>query len=679
MYYSAIGTLALLILLIENQDVLLNRRGDFSRPAWKVYRGFLAAVLVYYITDIIWGLLEAEKLAVALFADTSVYFFAMAAGVLFWTWYTVVYLDDRSARFGRLPGQILLWFGRGFAVVAVLMVIINLFTPVLFTVDEACVYTALDARYVLLIGQIVMLVALSVYSFTYMARRRGSGKRNRCLTLGLFGLIKAIFLTAQLWFPYLPLYACGYMLGTCLLRAFVIGEEKEEYRLRAEEGERVVELKQSISALLDNMPALSFYKDAETGVYLACNQAFAEYAHKADPDGVIGRTDAELFDAETAKHFAEDDRIALSMDRPYIFFEDVPDAAGNQRQFQTTKLQFTDASGRRCLLGMGQDVTSQEKIRHAEERMREQRDAISRLNALTGDFLCIYVVDPDTEQYREFTATEGFNTYALPKEGMEFFNATRAMSRGTVYPEDLDRFLALFTKQAVMSEVEQNGIFSITYRLVVEGNPTYVRLKAAMVEEMEGKRLIVGINDIDSHVRQEAEYEQRLAQAQTQASVDALTGVKNRHAFLDAEEKLDHRILEGEKPEFAVTILDVNDLKKVNDTSGHQAGDQYLRDACRLICHTFKHSPVYRIGGDEFAVISQGHDYEHIEELTGQIAAHNEDALREGGIVIACGTAKCEGDSCVTPVFDRADTRMYENKNFLKQKEKSAGTKAAED
>ena len=69
MYYSAIGTLALLILLIENQDVLLNRRGDFSRPAWKVYRGFLAAVLVYYITDIIWGLLEAEKLAAARVRD----------------------------------------------------------------------------------------------------------------------------------------------------------------------------------------------------------------------------------------------------------------------------------------------------------------------------------------------------------------------------------------------------------------------------------------------------------------------------------------------------------------------------------------------------------------------------------------------------------------------------------
>ena len=59
-------------------------------------------------------------------------------------------------------------------------------------------------------------------------------------------------------------------------------------------------------------------------------------------------------------------------------------------------------------------------------------------------------------------------------------------------------------------------------------------------------------------------------------------------------------------PGFAITILDVNDLKKVNDNEGHKAGDQFIRDACRIICTTFKRSPVFRVGGDEFAVLSQG-------------------------------------------------------------------------
>ena len=117
---------------------------------------------------------------------------------------------------------------------------------------------------------------------------------------------------------------------------------------------------------------------------------------------------------------------------------------------------------------------------------------------------------------------------------------------------------------------------------------------------------------------------------------------------------------------FRKGVFDVNDLKKVNDTAGHQAGDQYLRDACKVICDIFKHSPVFRVGGDEFAVIAQGNDYDHMEELLGLMTAHNEEARRDGGIVIACGMSKFENNECVATVFERADHKMYENKTRLK-------------
>ena len=103
---------------------------------------------------------------------------------------------------------------------------------------------------------------------------------------------------------------------------------------------------QSVNALLNNMPAMSFSKDAETGVYLACNQAFADYAHLKSPEDAIGLTDVQIFTPETAAHFVEDDKKALGMDEPYVFFEDVLDGAGQRKQFQTTKLKFTDSAGR---------------------------------------------------------------------------------------------------------------------------------------------------------------------------------------------------------------------------------------------------------------------------------------------------------------------------------------------
>ena len=663
LYYSAIGVLALLILLIENRDILFRLYDGFNTKAWKVYRKFLLTVLVYYITDIIWGILEANKLSVLLFADTTMYFFAMAAGVLLWTQYIVTYLEEKN-----LFGQILLHSGRILAALVSVFVTINIFTSIFFTVTGNCEYHALGARYIVLIAQILLLILISVYAFSSIARRRvDTAKVRKYRTLGMFGFIMAVFLTAQLWFPYYPLYAIAYMLGTCLLRAFVVGDEKEEYRSRVEEATRITELKQSITSLMDNMPALSFSKDAETGVYLACNQAFAEYAHKPNPEGVVGLTDAEIFDEATAKHFAEDDRIALELDRPHIFFEDVPDAAGIQRQFQTTKLKFIDTAGRMCILGMCQDVTGIERIRRAEERMEEQQVAFGRISALSGDYISVHVVDPESEHYSIYSATAGFRSFGLPKEGTDFFNTTREMSRSLVHPEDLEFFLHSFTRENVLAEIERNGIFALTYRLLIYEKPVYIRLKCAMVDEKEGRRLIVGINDVDTQVRQEQEYAKQLAQAQNQAMIDALTGIRNKYAYLNAEEKIDKLIETKTQPEFAVVILDVNDLKTINDTSGHQAGDQYLRDACRLVCQTFKHSPVFRIGGDEFAVISQGQDYEHIEELTAIIAAHNEQALREGGIVIACGMARYDDDTSVASVFRRADTVMYEDKNRLKE------------
>ena len=109
---------------------------------------------------------------------------------------------------------------------------------------------------------------------------------------------------------------------------------------------------------------------------------------------------------------------------------------------------------------------------------------------------------------------------------------------------------------------------------------------------------------------------------------------------MEAEIRLDRLIGEHRQPEFAIVIMDVNDLKKVNDSAGHQAGDQYLIDACGIICRIFKQSPVFRVGGDEFAVIAQGHDFDHIGELIDRMSEHNRDASRSGGIVIACGMAK---------------------------------------
>ena len=305
--------------------------------------------------------------------------------------------------------------------------------------------------------------------------------------------------------------------------------------------------------------------------------------------------------------------------------------------------------------------------RQAAERMEEERIVYARLHAITGNFLVVYVVDPETGHYREFSATDEYTAaMGLPKEGDDFFGTIRKTAAQFNHPEDVNLFLAAFNEENMLTEIKSNGIFTLGFRLMIGGRPRYVQMKSAIVEEKEGPRLIIGLNDIDVQVRQEERVKKRLVQAQSQANIDALTGVKNKHAYLEAEKRLDRQIAEHCNPPFAIVMMDMNDLKKINDTAGHQAGDQYIREACKIICDTFKHSPVFRIGGDEFTAIAQGSDYIHIENRLKEMDDHNTKALQTGGLVIACGMAKFENDTCAGAVFQRADQNMYENKNKLK-------------
>ncbi|MBE6997339.1 MAG: amino acid permease, partial [Ruminococcaceae bacterium] len=161
---------------------------------------------------------------------------------------------------------------------------------------------------------------------------------------------------------------------------------------------------------------------------------------------------------------------------------------------------------------------------------------------------------------------------------------------------------------------------------------------------------------------------QQLSAAERSATTDQLTGVKNRLSYAQFEEALNDRIESGGVSAFAVVVCDVNGLKHVNDNQGHSAGDTCIRNACALICKVFKRSPVFRIGGDEFAVLLEGDDYDNRATLLEQIAAQAHQNMTTAGATLSAGMSEYipGQDDCVHPVFTRADRQMYRNKNAFK-------------
>ncbi len=164
--------------------------------------------------------------------------------------------------------------------------------------------------------------------------------------------------------------------------------------------------------------------------------------------------------------------------------------------------------------------------------------------------------------------------------------------------------------------------------------------------------------------REESEVMKELAQK------DALTGVRNKVAYNKEIKEVEEAFSNGTLDLYGIAMVDLNYLKVINDTYGHEKGDIAIRKICEIICKVFSHSPVFRIGGDEFTVILKGQDLQNIDDLLKEfretVAGYRNNASLEPWekVSAAIGYAVFEkqSDSSSADVFKRADAKMYEDK-----------------
>lgn len=139
------------------------------------------------------------------------------------------------------------------------------------------------------------------------------------------------------------------------------------------------------------------------------------------------------------------------------------------------------------------NVDTQMRQKKAFERMKQERIAYSRITALSEGFICLYTVDPETDDFIEYSAIKEYHTLNLHTEGSDFFAAARRVATGNAVPEDVEHIKSELTKEKVMSQVKENGIYRIFYRIIFDGRVIPVCLKAALVEEDDGPQLLVGM------------------------------------------------------------------------------------------------------------------------------------------------------------------------------------------
>ena len=183
--------------------------------------------------------------------------------------------------------------------------------------------------------------------------------------------------------------------------------------------------------------------------------------------------------------------------------------------------------------------------------------------------------------------------------------------------------------------------------------------------------------DMNSNIKEVIDAKVALKASQELASKDALTGVRNKTAY-DYEVKRLEAEMEAGDCEFGLAMVDLNFLKKINDTYGHEKGNVSIKCLCSLVCEIFEHSPVFRVGGDEFVVVLRNGDYKNADRLIRKFNDRLEQIESDNilqpweKISAAIGYHKYNKnvDRNVEVVFKKADDAMYKRKALMKAERK---------
>ena len=287
---------------------------------------------------------------------------------------------------------------------------------------------------------------------------------------------------------------------------------------------------------------------------------------------------------------------------------------------------------------------------------------------LADHYDLIYYIDCETYNYAELATKKKSGELKVQGEGDDFFLASRINADRLIYPEDRDRIKLFLDRDNLISRLENRRQLTEDYRMIIEGGELqYTRM--TVTYSSDHSHFIICVENRDEDVRREKEHLAELTLANEIARRDELTHTKNKTAYREMEAELQKNIDEGCEP-FGIVVCDINGLKTINDTEGHKAGDDYIRNSCLLICRTFSHSPVFRIGGDEFVVILKGKEFTDGQKLLSSMRKQVEENIRVGeGPVVASGFADFRPgeDRTVEEVFNRADNQMYIDKTSLKE------------
>ncbi|MBO5620218.1 MAG: diguanylate cyclase [Butyrivibrio sp.] len=666
MIYSMVPAAVLIINLILNGESLIKygflekKQGESDRVHVR-YNHFVLAACCYFFVDGSWGILyehhDIPQLFPAIYSFTVFYFVLMLLTMLTWTRYIVAYLDKHGRR-----TKVLLYGVWGMVVIGIACLLVNqFFDHFMFSYNEAHEYIGESGRNISYILQIAFYVVITVYMMSVASKGTGREKF-RHSAVAATSVVLGVFQILQINYAFLPFYAMGLMIGICLVFSFVQSGEKKEKEIHDSIANAMAQDYEAIFYIeIETCEFISFSKSPK---YLTLN---ATEAGKDFFKEALESIDNCVYpeDQEYAKSFYIKEEMLKRLEGRHSFsFKYRVMFDGKPRFFLFTVSR--DINGQ-YLIFYEKDIDDELNAEKIQKENQKKTVTFSQIaESLASNYDEIYYVNVEDSVYVGYAVNNLYGQLEISKSGKDFFKESLDNIPQVVHRQD--QVSEFITKDNLLSMLEEHKDGSLDYRIMVNGKSRYTRMIARKTSD--GTHLIIGVEDIDEVIQREKRHMKALKTEKELARRDELTGVRNKTAYKELEKSVQSNIDNGmDYLNFALVVCDSNNLKMINDTLGHAAGDEYIRASAQILCDIFVHSPVFRVGGDEFVVFLRGSDYSSRKELMEKLRSKVLENKKNGdGVVLASGMAEYqpETDSFVSDIFDRADKEMYADKQSLK-------------
>lgn len=409
--------------------------------------------------------------------------------------------------------------------------------------------------------------------------------------------------------------------------------------------------------MIKNTKDMVFVKDINLK-YIAVSEGFVKMVGKDSENDILNYNDTEIFaDKNLANRYVEDDRKLLTSNKNLInYIEPLTDENGQHRYGLTSKYIIKDEFGKLIgILGITKDITSDYMLR------QHYQQELKYLFELPKDVYAVSYIDIDDwriiSQRKQLIETNTLQTCytveSLCKAAVDSIVDDKCKAA---------QFYNNFNKENLKRLYEDgNGNITFEYQRYLSDNKMHwIYNEVRFLVDVDSGHFCAMLmaKDID----EEKNEEQRLIEA---ATFDMMTKIYNRETTMEYIENI---LEECAADNHALIMIDVDNFKKLNDTLGHQIGDEFLISlANELKCNFGKKDIVGRVGGDEFFVLMRKISGIESVEKKLQNLLRNINAICDSyhleGLSVSMGIAMYpENAKTLDELYKKADEALYKGK-----------------